>query len=305
MTRNTRSVLLLCSLLVAASPASADKFLAVTPSGSPEAHFPGGASAVVSKLTSGCMDAKWTVVSSSSNEVVCETQMSMGQSIMGQMLLGNSYSTPPRQFYRFSVAENGGVTRVQPSGWMETQMAFGQVNRVAFTGAPFQNSVMAFMTSLGGAYPVGTTFPNHVAMGITPEPVMSGKLIYLRVKELVAGMPADRSGIQVGDVITRIAGRQFKNVEHFWDALERAAKSPTYQVDYLRNGTAMTATVERQFRAAITEGVTPALAATAAPAVTSNPVSVADELAKLSELRKQGVLTDAEFEAQKKKVLAQ
>lgn len=304
MVRTTLSRLLLCCLLVAVSPAWADKILAVTPSGSPEAHFAGSAASVVSKLTSGCMDSKWTVVSSSANEVVCETQLSMGQSIMGQMLLGNSYSTPPRQFYRFSVAENAGITRVQPSGWMETQMAFGQVNRVAFTGAPFQNSVMTFMASLGGAYPVGTTFPNHVALGITPEPVMSGKLLHLRVKVLVAGMPADRSGIQVGDVITRIAGRQSKNVADFWDALERAAKSPTYQIDYLRNGTPMSATVERQFRAPVTEGINPVSTASAAsPGVT--PISVADELAKLSELRKQGILTEAEFETQKKKLLAQ
>ncbi len=306
MIATRRASLLFFSLLVLASPAFADKLLAVTPSGLPEAQFSGSAADVVGKLTSGCMDARWTVTTSSTNEVVCETPLSTGQSIMGQLLLGNSYSTPPRQFYRFSIAEHAGVTRVQASGWMETQMAFGQVNRVAFTGAPFQNSVMNFMSALGGAYPVGTTFPNHVFMGITPEPIMSGKFVHLRVKELVSGMPADRGGIQIGDVITSIAGRQFKNVNDFTEALERAAKSPTYQVSYQRNGVSMNATIERQFRVAITEGVAPAVATTASSPVTSTPTtSVADELAKLFELRKQGILTDAEFEAQKKKILSQ
>ena len=151
------------------APALADEFMAVTPTGAAEMLFPNHATEVVGKLSNKCIDARWTVISSNPTDLVCEAPMNMGQSVLGQMLMGNSYSTPPRRFFRFNVAEIYGVSRVQASGWMELQMAFGQMKRTDFSGPEFQNSIFSFMSAAGGTFPVDTRFPNHVMMGFKSE----------------------------------------------------------------------------------------------------------------------------------------
>ena len=290
-----------------ATPAYADKVFAVTPSGAAEMLFPDKPAVVVGKLSSRCIDVKWSVVSSSSNEVVCEAPLNMGQSILGQMLLGNSYSTPPRRFFRFNIAEVSGISRVQASGWMELQMAFGQNKRTDFAGAEFQNSIMVFMGGAGGKYPAGTTFPNHALLGFDEKIITSGKYRLPQVAAVRPGMAAEKAGLLPGDILTRIAGKRLKSEDDYLDAFAKAAETPTYQVEILRSGKPMTLTLDRAFRPASTEQVV----ATADPAVTSHgqtaiaPTSVADELAKLAKLKTDGVLTDAEFEAQKKKLLGQ
>src|SRR5688572_9758911 len=106
-------------LMVVATPALADEYFAVTPSGAAEMLFQGKPQKVIGELSSKCIDVRWTVISSNPNELVCEAPLNMGQSVLGQMLLGNSYSTPPRRFFRFNVADVNGISRVQASGWME------------------------------------------------------------------------------------------------------------------------------------------------------------------------------------------
>ncbi|WP_010339554.1 PDZ domain-containing protein [Sphingobium yanoikuyae] len=294
------SVLALCS-----TPAAADEFLAVTPSGAVETIFADKPAGAIAKLSSKCIDARWTVITSSSNELVCEAPMNMGQSIMGQLLMGNSYSTPPRRFFRFNVAGIEGDSRVQASGWMELQMAFGQMKRTDFSGPEFMNSIMSFMAAAGGQYPVGTTFPNHAAMGIEGADAPQGKFLGIRVVRVLPGSAAARAGIAEGDIVVRIAGKQFKAMDEYLDATAKAAQTPTYPVGLLRGGKPMTLTLDRDFRPSITsithagpDAPTPVTIAGAAP-------SVADELAKLAKLKSDGILTDAEFETQKKKLLGQ
>lgn len=72
-------------LVAAATPALADKLFAVTPSGAAEMLFADAPQAVVGKLSSRCIDLKFSVTSSTSTEVVCEIPMSMGQAILGQL----------------------------------------------------------------------------------------------------------------------------------------------------------------------------------------------------------------------------
>jgi membrane-associated protease RseP (regulator of RpoE activity) len=229
----------------------------------------------------------------------------MGQSVLGQALLGNSYSTPPRRFFRFNVAEINGLSRVQASGWMEVQMAFGQTRRTDFSGPEFQNSIFNFMGAAGGQFPVGTTFPNHVVLGFRFSNVPMGAYHGMRITELAEGSAAAKAGLQVGDVVTAINGKRFKKQDDYLDATAQAAQQPTYAVEYMRDGTKMTATLERQFRPAITQTLAASPTVAAPTPVATPTASIADELDKLVKLRDSGVLTVAEFEAQKQKLLAQ
>jgi len=224
--------------------------------------------------------------------------------------MGNSYSTPPRRFFQFNVVEIGGMSRVQASGWVELQMAFGQTRRTDFSGPEFQNNILNFLAAAGGQYPPGTTFPHHAILGIKPQNVQMGAYLGLKIEEVQPASPAEKAGLQKGDVVTAIAGKRFKNFNDYLDATAQAAKNPTYKVDYLRDDKRMTASVERQFRPPVSESALsrPTLSNSApeTPAQVNTPVSsVADELGKLAKLKDAGVLTDAEFQAQKSKLLGQ
>jgi hypothetical protein len=287
-----------------ASPALADKFFAVTPSGSAEMLFPDKPATVVGQLSSKCIDDHWTVTSSTTTELVCEAPMNFGQSLAGTLLMGNSYSTPPRRFFKFDAAEVNGISRVQASGWMELQMAFGQTRRTDFAGPEFQNSIFIFMGSAGGKYPPGTTFPNHVMLGIGVAEAPLPKGVGLRVTSIVQGSPAEKAGVQVGDVISSVAGKRFKNINSLLDADAKAAETPTYEVELTRNGQDMKLTLDRAFRSPFAEIVV--AKADPAPAVAAPVVqqaSTADELAKLAALKDRGIITADEFAAQKKKLL--
>lgn len=290
------------ALAITATAAWADKFFAVTPSGMTEMLFAEKPPTVVGKLSSRCIDLKWIVTSSSASEVVCESPLSTGQSILGQVLMGNSYSTPPRRYFRFNVAEVNGVSRVQAAGWMQLQMAFGQIQRTDFSGPEFHNGMINFMGSAGGKLPVGTTFPNHAVIGVDTETITQGKYRLPRITKIYPGSAAEKAGLHIGDVLTNVAGEKIKNYdEDALDAAARAAKTSTYQVELYRNGKQMKMTLGRDFRPTWTESVIAASEPQLPP--TAAPISVADELAKLVKLRDEGTLTAAEFESQKKKLL--
>lgn len=291
--------------VVSASPAFADEYFAVTPTGATETLFGEQPSEVIGKLSTKCIDASWSVTSSTGTEVVCEAPMNFGQSLMGTLLMGNSYSTPPRRFFKYTVSTVSGISRVQASGWMELQMALGQIRRTDFNGPEFHNGAMNFMAAAGGKLPKGTTFPNHVVMGIDFEPVQSGKSPSIRVKSVQDGSAASQAGIQVGDVVTSIAQKRLKGGDNILDATAKAAKTPTYMVEVTRSGKSMKLTMNRVFRSPIDEVVVAKPAEPLAVAVTNaQPVSVADEIGKLAKLKADGVISQAEFDDQKAKLLA-
>ena len=291
--------------IVCAAPAYADEYYAVTPSGTTEMIFAGAPQEVIGQLSSKCIDARWTVISSSTTELVCEAPMNYGQSLMGTLLMGNSYSTPPRRFFRFNAATVAGVSRVQASGWMELQMAFGQMKRTDFSGPEFHNSVMIFMSNAGGHFPVGTTFPNHAYMGFEFSGTTFGKNSAMQITSVTPDQAAARGGLQAGDIITSVAQKKFKNNDDVLDAFAKAAKAPTYPIEIVRAGKPMVLTVQREFRPAYVEAVV-AVAAPVLPAPTASPAALpkADELIKLAKLKADGVLSQAEFDAEKTKVLA-
>lgn len=297
--------ILVATLLVSASSAAlADKFYAVTPSGAAESIYAASGSTVSATIARKCMDLHWTVTSSSSTEVVCEAPMNFGQSLLGTLLMGNSYSTPPRRFYKFSVSEIQGLTRVQATGWMELQMAFGQMRRTEFVGPQFQNDVDIFLLAAGGQYPIGTTFPNHARLGITGKFGTAGKQKVYEVTSVEPGAPAQAAGLIPGDKILKIAGKGIKEDVLLGDGIEKAAQASTYTVAILRDDKPLSLEFKTAFRSPIMEGPTPLPQAPSISAPANN-VEIADELAKLAKLRSDGILTEQEFQARKTRLLAQ
>jgi hypothetical protein len=102
-------------------------------------------------------------------------------------------------------------------------------------------------------------------------------------------------------VITKIAGRRVKDDDTVFAALAVAAKTPSYFVEVARDPKPVKLPVARAYREPITQ-IT-AMAPTSAPVVATPSASVADEIAKFAKLRADGVITEEEFQAQKRKLL--
>lgn len=303
--RSSSAAILL--LLATGQSALADDFFAVTPSKTAEVIFSDNSRDAVSKLSSRCIDAHWTIISSSETELICEAPLNFGQSVVGQLLLGNSYSTPPRRFFRFNVGSINGVSRVQASGWMELQMAFGQTRRTDFGGPEFQNSIFGFLMSAGGNLPVGTTFPNHAMMGVEGEFSSDGHSPGYKVRQVAPNSPASVADVQISDTISRVAGKQVKNEGALLDALAKAAKSPTYKVEVFRAGAPVSLELARAFRPTVIEEVKPVeiIESVSVASRYTTQSSFADEMIKLAKLRDDKILTEEEFQARKAKLLAQ
>lgn len=305
------------ALSMLATPAWAgSSMFAVTPNGQAEVIFPSSSAKNVSgRLAARCIALGASLASSTENEVTCEFKMSAMKSALTQMLIGNSYSTSPRQLVKFSLAEIGDNTVGRAEEWVETQMAFGQNRRQSIDGDVFHNSAMEYMTQCGGLYPFGTSFPNHAYLGIGYNGSVSAKYngkatIGLTITTVSAGMPFEKAGGKVGDVIVALNNKTFKNAVTFSDDLKGIPVGKTFDVAVLRDGNLLTLPTVSIRRDPVSEAefsdlakkVRAALPPSHAPATQS--LSVADELTKLAALKEKGVLTDAEFQAQKAALLS-
>ena len=90
------------------------------------------------------------VTEASSNQIVCGKTMEGSDAVLGQMLIGNSYSTTPEQRVRFVLYEINGDTRVTAYQWMETQMAYGQIQKQELNSNNQRNGLQRFIFSIGG-----------------------------------------------------------------------------------------------------------------------------------------------------------
>lgn len=303
-------VIIAFSVACSATPALADEYFAVTPSGQTEAIFDKSVSETTDALAGKCIDVGWTVVESTNTVVVCEAPMNFGQSLVGTLLMGNSYSTPPRTYYRFNVAGVRGASRVQASGWMELQMAFGQTRRNDFVGPEFHNGATNFLVAAGGRLPPGTTFPNHVVLGVELDDSYSKSGV--RVRSVETGSVAEDAGIRAGDMITRLARKRIDSPDDWMDGAAKAAEKESYEVEFTRDGNKKKAILARTFRPAViapiggndTSRELVEVAGKNEPGPTVNSgTSIADELAKFAKLRADGVISEEEFETQKAKLL--
>lgn len=289
-----------------ATAAIADEPFAVTPNGRAEMMFDVTAIEAADLLAGSCMNNNWAIKEQSPQHVLCEAPATFGQSLLANLAMGNSYSTQPRLYYRFSIVQLSNETRVQANGWMGLQTAFGQNREMETNVKGFHNNAMDLMRSAGGRFPEGTVFPNHAYIGASleytevPEKGMT-------VTELLPDSPLGQAGVRVGDVLYRIAGERWKSYDDIYDGLYKAAKEPAYEVQFYRRGERQEIMINRMYRAEVQalEIENPPFGSDepTQTVVVQQEVSAADELAKFADLLSAGVITQEEFDAQKTKLL--
>jgi len=234
--------------VIGTSPALAERSI-VTPSGQPEAVFHNATVADASaKVASTCMDLGWQVASQTPNQVTCEVPMGMWQSVMTQVLIGNSYSTTPKSFVAINLVQLNTNVRAQSRAWTETQMAFGQMRQHQFKDDKTFENLMGFLSRAGAQPPQGTRFTGNW-VGFDTDPA-SNNTSALTVTKVFPTSPAEAGGLKVGDQVIRIDGNDFKNAADFQKKLKRI-KSATYSLTIRRGGQEITLNLQRMSRPAV------------------------------------------------------
>ena len=92
--------------------------------------------------------------------------------------------------------------------------------------------------------PMGTTARFSVTLGIMPDYTFSGGGV--RIDGISEGRPAQKAGLQEGDVITALGDYPVQSVESYMQALSRFKKGDKTTVRYTRNGKTLATTAEFQ-----------------------------------------------------------
>lgn len=142
--------LIVLSVLLVSSCAPQEARIKTTGSGYPEGTFMNTTVARVrNKLIAACDSHGIMVSESTDNSVVCGKEMSGGQAVLAQVMIGNSYSTTPQDKIRFTIYQLGKNVKVSGHEWIETQMAFGQMQQMELNGNNQFNGVQRMLNSLG------------------------------------------------------------------------------------------------------------------------------------------------------------
>lgn len=154
-----RLIVLMFGLIALSGCVEHEEYMARPPSGRAEVAFASRNPAkVAEKITARCAAKGLLVRKTSPNEVICGGTMSGGDAVLAQIAIGNSYSTAPEQYIRFTIFPVNGQVRVQTYQWIETQMAFGQVNKLELNSGKHFNDTLRSLIALGGR-PITTTTP--------------------------------------------------------------------------------------------------------------------------------------------------
>jgi hypothetical protein len=122
-----------------------------TRSGRAEAMFVGETvQEVRAKIAGRCLDRGSNVIENSEAQVVCSKQTTGGAAIISQLAIGNAYSTTPDAKIRFNLVQLPDGVRVVAAAWIETQMAFGQVNTMEVNDVNTRNAIQTSLHELGG-----------------------------------------------------------------------------------------------------------------------------------------------------------
>ena len=88
----------------------------------------------------------------------------------------------------------------------------------------------------------GTTARFSVTLGIMPDYTFNGAGV--RADGVSDGRPAQKAGLQTGDVITAIGGFKTGSLESYMQTLGKFKKGDKTTVSYLRDGKPLVCTVE-------------------------------------------------------------
>lgn len=153
-------IALMLGLMALTGCVEQEDYMARTPSGRPEVAFATKSPAkVAEKITARCAAKGLLVRKTSPNEVICGGTMSGGDAMLAQLAIGNSYSTQPEQYIRFTIFPVRGRVRVQTYQWIETQMAFGQVNKLELNSGKHFNDTLRSLIDMGGTPVTATVRP--------------------------------------------------------------------------------------------------------------------------------------------------
>jgi hypothetical protein len=135
-------------------------------------------------------------------------------------LIAPRYSTPLKNYVQFSIAQAGDAVRVQARGWLETQTAFGQLQRTPQVDDNFFNGAIGLLLAMGAELPVGTTFQTKPYLGISSysfvRTQIEGKTItVVSVDKINPGSPLQRAGLIQGDLLIKIDDKEVPNERTF------------------------------------------------------------------------------------------
>lgn len=145
-----KRTLMTCAIILCVSGcAGQDPLKKQTASGKPEALYKNTQKAQVKdRLTELCSSTGFMISESTDATLTCSKQQEGGQAILSQALIGNAYSTTPVSKTRFTLAQVNNDTKVWADMWVETQMAFGQMQQVPITNNNVRNQVQDALDQL-------------------------------------------------------------------------------------------------------------------------------------------------------------
>jgi hypothetical protein len=193
------------------------------------------------KVASKCMDRGWQITSQTSNQVTCQIPFGGFKQALAGALIGNAYSTPPNIYAAFNLAQVGGDVRAQARAWMETQMAFGQVRQMQYTDNKTKVNLMNFLVEAGAALPNGTVF-NVAWIGVTGH---KSDTTVMNVTHVFSNSPAAQAGVKIGDQITAVDGKGFKNNADLSNRLSKISGA-SFPITVVRDGQTITLTLQRR-----------------------------------------------------------
>ncbi|MDA7982954.1 MAG: hypothetical protein MPJ79_02340 [Alphaproteobacteria bacterium] len=101
------------------------------------------------RLIDGCLRMGFANITEQGSSVICERTIDGASGVFAQFLVGNSYSTTPTQHVQFVFRKSGEHTTVTATRqWIQTQMAFGQINSQELTANQNWNDIHHFLRTL-------------------------------------------------------------------------------------------------------------------------------------------------------------
>lgn len=144
-----KAVLLALGALLLSGCASQEQLKKQTASGKPEAVYKNTQKSQVKDwLTELCSSTGFMISESSDTTLTCSKQQQGGEAALTQVLIGNAYSTTPVNKTKFTLAQINADTKVWADMWVETQMAFGQMQQVPITNNNVRNRVQDALDQL-------------------------------------------------------------------------------------------------------------------------------------------------------------